>query len=344
MKTYTYLIKAIALGSVAALAMSACGDNDESAAGNAGEVTLQYAFFAPASTFPAVQMQEWADQMEERTDGAVTVETFPGATLLDSGDIYPGVASEIVEVGLDGPSYDPNQFPMSSAAALPLGFDNAEQASANFLELLLEEEPEEFAEFQIVTAFTAEPAYIQTAEPVRTLDDLKGLTLRSPGGSHNDTVEALGAVPIGMPPPEIAENLGTGVLDGIVGSREQLMDFELAEFLPYLTEVPLGPSASFVAVMNQSVFDGLDSDIQDEILALREEMSVFAAQYQDSHALESIDWAQENYDLEVIQLEDSEKAEWQDILDGNVDQWIDDHQGADFDPQAVVDRLRDSSS
>lgn len=343
MKSSTNLLKAIAIGSVAALALSACGDSDESAA-SAGEITLQYAFFAPATSFPAVQMQEWADQLEERTDGAVTVETFPGATLLDSGDIYPGVASEIVEVGLDGPSYDPSQFPMSSAAALPLGFDNAEQASANFLELLLEEEPAEFDDFQIVTAFTAEPAYIQTVEPVRTLDDLNGLTLRSPGGSHNDTVEALGAVPIGMPPPEIAENLGTGVLDGIVGSREQLMDFELAEFLPYLTEVPLGPSASFVAVMNQDIFDGLDSEIQDEILALREEMSVFAAQYQDSHALESIDWAQENHDLEVIQLDDAENAKWRDILDGNVGQWVEDHQGEDFDPQAVVDRLRGLSS
>lgn len=343
MKSRTNLMKAFAVSSVAALALTACSDSDDSAA-SGGEITLQYAFFAPASTFPAVQMQEWADQIEERTDGLVSVETFPGATLLDSGDIYPGVASDIVEVGLDGPSYDPNQFPLSSAAALPIGFANAEQASGDFLELLLEEEPDEFDEFHIVTAFTAEPAYIQTVEPVRTLEDLKGLTLRSPGGSHNDTVEALGAVPVGMPPPEIAENLGTGVLDGIVGSREQLMDFEFAEFLPYLTEVPLGPSASFVAVMNQSVFDDLDPDVQEEILALREEMSVFAAQYQDSHALESIDWAQENYDLEVIELDDAEIAEWEDILDDVVDQWVDDNENADFDPQAVVDRLRDSTS
>lgn len=343
MKYRKNMTKAIALCSAAALALTACGDGGDGA-GEDGEITLQYAFNAPASTFPAVQMQEWADLMEKRTDGKVTVETFPGATLLDTGDIYPGVSSGIVEVGLDAPSYDPSQFPVSSAAALPLGFDNAEEASSAFLQLLLEEEPAEFDGYHIVTAFTAEPAYIQTAEPVRTLDDLSGLTLRSPGGTHNDTVEALGAVPVGMPPPEIAENLGTGVLDGIVGSREQLMDFEFAEFLPYLTEVPLGPSASFVAVMDQEAFDELDSDIQDEVLSLREEMSVFASQYQDSHAQESLEWAQENYDLEVIEIEDDEAGEWQEILDGNVDQWTDRYADADFDPQAIVDRLAEPKS
>lgn len=343
MKSSKTMAKVVTLCSAAALALSACGDS-AAGSGENGELTLKYAFNAPASSFPAVQMQEWADEMEERTDGLVTVETYPGATLLDTGDIYPGVSSGIVGVGLDAPSYDPSQFPVSSAAALPLGFDNAEDASAAFLDLLLEEEPEEFDGYHIVTAFTAEPAYIQTATPVRSLDDLKGLTLRSPGGTHNDTVEALGAVPVGMAPPEIAENLGTGVLDGIVGSREQLQDFEFAEFLPYLTEVPLGPSASFVAVMDQEVFDDLDTEIQDEILNLREEMSIFASQYQDSHADESLDWAKENYDLEVIDLDEDEATKWQEILDGNVDQWIDRYQDADFDPQLMVDHLLEFTS
>lgn len=338
MKSSRTMAKVAAICSAAALVLSGCGDN-AAGSGENGELTLKYAFNAPASSFPAVQMEEWADRMEEQTDGLVTVETYPGATLLDTGDIYPGVASGIVEVGLDAPSYDPSQFPVSSGAALPLGYDNAEEASAAFLQLLLEEEPEEFDGYHIVTAFTAEPAYIQTTTPVRTLDDLSGMTLRSPGGTHNDTVEALGAVPVGMAPPEIAENLGTGVLDGIVGSREQLQDFEFAEFLPYLTEVPLGPSASFVAVMDQEMFDNLDSETQDEILDLREPMSVFASQYQDSHAEESLEWAKENYDLEVIELDDGEAAEWQEILDGNVDQWIDRYQDENFDPQATVDRL-----
>lgn len=343
LESYKTASKILALTSVAALALTACGSG-EGAEGESDQVTLQYAFFAPASSFPAVQMQEWSDQLEERTDGQVSVETFPGATLLDTGDIYPGVSSGIVEVGLDAPSYDSEQFPFSSAASLPMGWSSAEQASDAYLQVLLDEEPEEFDGYHIVTAFTAEPAYIQTRTPVQSLEDLSGLTLRSPGGTHNATIEALGAIPVGMPPPEVAENLGTGVLDGIVGSREQLMDFEFAEFLPYLTEVPLGPSAAFVAVMDEEKYNSLSDDVQEEILELRKEMSEFAAQYQDSHAEESMEWSKENHDVEVIELDNTEEARWQEVLNGSIEDWVEEHEDANFAAQELVDRLKEMSS
>src|SRR5699024_11858950 len=67
-----------ALGLAMALGLTACGG--ESEADNS--ITLQYAFCAPAGTYPGVQMQKWSEELTERTDGAVTVETFPGGTLL----------------------------------------------------------------------------------------------------------------------------------------------------------------------------------------------------------------------------------------------------------------------
>jgi TRAP-type C4-dicarboxylate transport system substrate-binding protein len=46
------------------------------------EIKLTYANFPPASTFPSVQMERWAKEVEQRTKGAVKVQTFPGGTLL----------------------------------------------------------------------------------------------------------------------------------------------------------------------------------------------------------------------------------------------------------------------
>jgi len=45
----------------------------------AADVTLTYAFFAPAGTFPGKQMQHWADELAKRTNGKVAVKTFPAA-------------------------------------------------------------------------------------------------------------------------------------------------------------------------------------------------------------------------------------------------------------------------
>ena len=48
----------------------------------AAPITLTYANFPPASTFPCVQMERWAKEIEKRTNGQVKINTFPGGTLL----------------------------------------------------------------------------------------------------------------------------------------------------------------------------------------------------------------------------------------------------------------------
>ena len=44
----------------------------------ASAITLTYANFPPAPTFPCVQMERWAKEVRERTKGKVEVKTFPG--------------------------------------------------------------------------------------------------------------------------------------------------------------------------------------------------------------------------------------------------------------------------
>ena len=44
-------------------------------------IQLTYANFPPAPTFPCVQMERWAKEVEKKTNGKVKVKTFPGSTL-----------------------------------------------------------------------------------------------------------------------------------------------------------------------------------------------------------------------------------------------------------------------
>ena len=53
-------------------------------------IKLTYAFFAPARTFPGKQMAHWAEEIEKRTNGLVTVQTFPGSTLLGTSTGHGG--------------------------------------------------------------------------------------------------------------------------------------------------------------------------------------------------------------------------------------------------------------
>ena len=57
------------------------------------------------------------------------------------------------------------------------------------------------------------PGLLHTKKPVKTLEDLKGMKIRSTGFSAK-VVEALGAVPVAMPQGETYEALSKGIVDG----------------------------------------------------------------------------------------------------------------------------------
>ncbi|MDX5434603.1 MAG: TRAP transporter substrate-binding protein DctP, partial [Halomonas sp.] len=207
----------------------------------ASDITLSYAFISPASTFPGVQMEHWAEEIERRTDGRVTVNTFPGSTLLSANNMYDGVLSGVADIGLSITSYEPSRFPLLNLAGSLTGLEvNSTVASQTVYELIQEFPPEQLGleDFKVITAFTSEPGYLQTKEPVTSLDALHGQEIRVPGDS-TDVLAALGGVPIALSQADTGEALQSGVVDGYVSSREVLMDLRYARTVKYVTDYPL---------------------------------------------------------------------------------------------------------
>jgi TRAP-type C4-dicarboxylate transport system substrate-binding protein len=72
-------------------------------------ITLKYANFPPAPTFPCVQMEQWKKEVEKRTGGKVVVQTFPGSTLLNPKNMFEGVISGTADIGCLAMSYQPGR-------------------------------------------------------------------------------------------------------------------------------------------------------------------------------------------------------------------------------------------
>src|SRR5512136_38374 len=85
-------------------------------------ITLKYANLPPATTFPCVQMERWAKEVEKRTNGKVKVQTFPGGTLLPAKNIFDGVIAGTADIGNFCMSSQPGRFSVSQAVDLPIGF------------------------------------------------------------------------------------------------------------------------------------------------------------------------------------------------------------------------------
>ncbi|MFH0727312.1 MAG: TRAP transporter substrate-binding protein [Pseudomonadota bacterium] len=269
-------------------------------------ITLTYANFSPASTFPCVQMERWAKEVRERTNGKVEVQTFPGGTLLTAKNVFDGIISGIADVGNFAMSYQPGRFPVSEAADLPYGFKSAKAGSTVLYELIEKYKPKEFEKVKVITVFTCPPANFMTIKPVKSLADLKGLELRA-GGTQSDIVKALGGIPIAMPQSDTPEALQKGTVKGNVSSMEVLKDFNYAAYTPNVTIGNLWV-VSFGVVMNKAKWDSLPDDVKKVIDALSRDQMMWTATYVDDHVKEAVDWSKEKYNLQIHFLPADETA------------------------------------
>ena len=278
-------------------------------AAQAAEITLTYAFFAPAKTFPARQMTHWAEQLAKRTNGKVDVKTFPGGTLLGAKDMYDGVTKGVADIGLGSPSYDPGRFPLTSGVALPVGFTSATQASRTLWALTKEFKPKEYEGFKVIAMFTTEPGFIQTKTAVRM--------------------------------PEVPQSVQTGVINGTMTSREVLQDFKLAESLKFVTDYPTVVVA-FAAVMEQKKWDKLPADVKKVIEELAEEMPGWTGNYHDNENVgAAMAWAIKDHKLQVVSLAADERARWDGKLKPMEDEWVKEMSGKGLPAAAYLKRMRE---
>jgi len=305
----------------------------------AAEVTLSYAFFAPAGTFPAKQMEQWAQELEKRTDGRVEVQTFPGGTLLGGKEMYDGVDQGVADIGLGSPSYDPGRFPMAAGLSLPHGFPNATVASLTYWDLVEEFSPAELEPYKIVTLFTTEPGHIMSRDPVASRADIENMKLRA-AGTAVPALEALGAAPVGIPMPGVPEAVQTGVVDGLVTSREVMQDFKLAENLGYVTDYPT-VVVTFAAVMKRSTWEALPEDVQAVINELNREMAVWTGQYHDQHVADAMEWSRNEHGVEVVELSADERDTWQQTLEPMIEGWAAKMRAEGFDADRFLARLNE---
>jgi TRAP-type C4-dicarboxylate transport system substrate-binding protein len=286
----------------------------------AAEITLSYANFPPAPTFPCVQMERWKTEVEKRTAGKVAVNTFPGGTLLGAKEMMDGVIAGQADIGCLCMAYQPGRFVVTNATGLPLGIPDARTGSLALLDLYSKYKPEEFAKVKVLALFTTAQSNIMSKVPVRSLEDLQGLSLRGSGPAAQ-VLGALGANPVGMPMSDTPEALQKGVIKGLLSSLEVLKDFKYAETCRYVTRIDT-VIYPFAVVMNQARWNSLPPDVKQVMEDLVAEQSEWTGVYMDNHVKESVDWSRETYQVEVIFLDAAEKARWDERLKPMTDKWI----------------------
>jgi TRAP-type transport system periplasmic protein len=247
--------------------------------GAGGPVELVLGHFVPTRhEFHARLLEPWAREVEGRSGGRLRIVIHPGGSLGPAPAQYQNVTAGAMDIGLGVHSYTPGRFPLTESLELPFLWDSAGRAT-QALQALYRGVPalrREYADARVLALWANGPAQVMTTKkPVRGLDDLKGLKLRSPGRLHNRTIEALGGVPLSTAITEVYDALERGIAHGAINAPSTFSSFNLTEVIRHtaLADVTV---ATFFLVMNKERWEALPGeaqalldDLSGEALALR---------------------------------------------------------------------------
>jgi TRAP-type C4-dicarboxylate transport system substrate-binding protein len=226
--------------------------------GRADTIDLKLAHFMPVMH---IQHQKsllpFARKVEQLTGGRIKVKIFPGGTLGDAAQLADAVKSGITDIAFIVPTYTTGRFPRSAAFDLPFLFDDALHATKGYYDLYDEHIADDFKDYKVLWLLSCGPGQFHSVKkPIQTLEDLKGMKMRSPSAPMSRAFTLWGANPVSMPLPELHGALEKNILDGMLTPASAITDFKLTEIIRHVTKADVYISVMAV-IMNKEKFNAL---------------------------------------------------------------------------------------
>lgn len=309
----------------------------------AQQIVLKFSHYVPPNHGIQKDLIEpFAKALEEKTHGKVKVEIYAvnsafGNAARQADQVKAGVTD--IAFGLRG--IPRGRFEKSSIVELPFMVKDAGAGSRILWELYKDGTlKSDYEGFKVLALMTHHGGLVHTAtKPVHTLDDFKGLRLRTPSDAVSAMLQYLGASPVGLPPAQIYENLQKNVIDGVVTTWDLVSAIKLNELIKYHTDAKLYVAAFYI-VMDQKRFDALPPDVQKAIDELTGDTWVnqFGTLWDKWDAAGLADSKARGH--EIIKIDDATRAKWRTQLKPMIDKYLADLEGKGIkDAHQIYDKM-----
>jgi TRAP-type C4-dicarboxylate transport system substrate-binding protein len=240
--------------------------------GSASAAAQQFTMKVAAATINDVQ-HEWQKQfkagVDARSGGRIKVELYPASQLGPIPRMVEGTALGTIECFVTATGFlvslDP-RFQVFDAAGL---FDDAQQAKRVFTDENVRKRLFAYGQhksLEPVAIFVHSPYALLSRKPVRRVEDLKALKIRTFSTPMQiEPMKKLGASPVPMPLTEVMPALQNGTIDGLLAASTVYTAFKYYDAAKALTYLPSWDVVS-VAVVNRKWLASLPSDLRQTVV------------------------------------------------------------------------------
>lgn len=275
-------------------------------------------------------MGVWAEAVKAKTDGRVEFEVYPAQQLAKSAEQLTLLSSGTVDAVMTSIGQEAARLPLSSVGELPGMFASSCEGSNQLWEIakpgaILDELEYAPGGFHVIFDSVLPPYVIMTSdEPVTSLEDLEGLKIRVTGGSLEQTMRELGAVPVRMASSELFESASRGTVDGALYPYSGLEPYDLQTVFHHSTEGASLGAGGVIFAYNGSAWEALPEDVRQAMMDAGREAQANLCQWMDDQVSEIKERVTTNAGFQVHQLGEDEKPRWNEILSGRAQQWAGD--------------------
>jgi TRAP-type transport system periplasmic protein len=221
---------------------------------------------------------------------------------------YDIVKKGLSDMGYFTATWTPGRFPLTDVLSMAAWVDGKELATAIGNDVYHKALEKEFEDVKVLELNGCIQAFVWTTKPVKSLADLKGKKLRSPGGMQTAYIKALGAEPVFMPLGDVYMAMDTGTIDGLVTCPPLVLAFKLNEVAKHGVKATFGCVSEGV-IMNKATWEKTPPDLQKII------MEVVGNPFATTHGLDKQAYAKMMDDLKakgvtIYELPADEEGKW----------------------------------
>lgn len=338
---------------VSTLFLTACGDSggggSEEGSGEAEYKFTCASFYSTLSEQSKIT-ENWIRDIEEASGGRIEITYYPDSSLIKEETTIESLQQGVVDIAMADAYFTPGLFPGLNLAARPWGWSNGYVANHVINDFIGEYELAEFSTNKVRPLFihSVPPIILASNKKIESIDDFKGLVVRTGDEAAAEWVKSLGGIPYSCQITELYDAMAKGTCDACFTGKDALEVFNIAEVSKYVIEDENWAQLSIIfMMMNDEKFNSMPEDLQQVFIDVsakyNEEFARYWA-YSDAtacDAFEALGDGREVYKLDSVThdavaaafvapneaymdnlaLEDSDKAAYEKFIKERIAYW-----------------------